>query len=219
MAKRTARLARETVVYPRVLPARVLRLLNELSRLPELRSFYLGGGSGLALHLGHRESDDLGFFSPRSFRPELLARALTTVSAPQGLHLGDGSIECWMARFKVQLLHYPYRLLRPLHRTKYGPLADPLDIALMKLIAISQRGSKRDFVDLACFLRQYPHISLGGLLELLRRKYGKINRAHQLRALVYFADAESEPMPRMRWSLPWNEVKTQLEEAVREILR
>lgn len=206
-------------MFPRVLPVQELRLWASLSRLPSLHSFYLAGGSGLALHLGHRESDDLGFFSPRSFRPERLARALATVVALEQLRLGDGSIECWMARFKVQFLHYPYRLLRPMHRMKYGPLADPLDIALMKLIAISQRGSKRDFIDLACFLRHYPHISLGELLELLRRKFGKINRAHQLRALFYFVDAESEPMPRMRWSLPWNEVKAQLEEAVREILR
>jgi hypothetical protein len=119
----------------------------------------------------------------------------------------------------VQFLHYPYRLLRPLQQTKYGPTADPLDIALMKLLAISQRGSKRDFVDLACFLRQHPHTALGDLLELLVRKYGKINRAHQLRALVYFADAEGEPMPRMRWPLEWGEVKGQLEKEVRELLR
>lgn len=52
---------------------------------------------------------------------------------------------------------------------------------LTKLIAISQCGTKRDFIDLACFLRQNPHVSLGGLLELLRRKYGKSNRAHLLR--------------------------------------
>jgi len=124
-----------------------------------------------------------------------------------------------MMRFKVQFLHYPYRLLRPIQRTKYGSLADPLDIALMKLIAISQRGSKRDFIDLACFLRQFPHISLGELLELVRRKYSNINRAHVLRTLAYFVDAESEPRPRMRWPLQWDAVKRQLEEAVKELIR
>ncbi len=71
----------------------------------------------------------------------------------------------------------PYRRLRSLHETKYGLLADPLDIALMKLVAVSQRGSKRDFIDLACFLRHSPHTSLGELLELLPRKFGKINGA------------------------------------------
>jgi hypothetical protein len=120
-----------------------------------------------------------------------------------------------MGGFKVQFLHYPYRLLLPLHKTKYGALADPLDIALMKLIAIGQRGSKRDFVDVACLLRKFPNVSLGELLELLPRKYGSTNRAHLVRALTYFADAESDPMPRMRWSLKWGEIKRQLEDAVR----
>ena len=205
-------------MIPRVLPARALRLWEALSRLRALRPFYLAGGTGLALHLGHRRSDDLDFFSPRSFRPELLARALTAIGSPDHLSLGEGSVECWLAQFKVQFLHYPYRRLRSLHETKYGPLADPLDIALMKLVAISQRGSKRDFIDLACFLRHYPHTSLGELLELLPRKYGKINRAHHLRALAYFADAEHEPMPRMRWSLNWKDVKRQLEQEVRNLV-
>lgn len=124
-----------------------------------------------------------------------------------------------MARFRIQLLFYPYRLLRPLHRTKYGPVADPLDITLMKLIVISQRGSKRDFIDLVCFLRHCPSISLGDLIELQLCKYGRINRAHQLRALTYFADADSEPMPRMRWPITWSEVKRYLEKAVGEIIR
>ena len=171
----------------------------------------------MAVHLGHRQSNDLGFFSRRSFRPELLARRLAMLSSPEHLSMGEGRLECWIGGFKVQFLHYPYRLLHPLHRTKYGALADPRDIALMKLIAIGQRGSKRDFVDLACFLRQFPNVSLGELLELVQRKFGSMNRAHLLRALTYFADAESDPMPRMRWSLKWGEIKRQLEDAVRDL--
>jgi hypothetical protein len=46
-----------------------------------------------------------------------------------------------------------------------------------------------------------------------------MNRAHLLRALTYFADAASDPMPRMRWSLKWDEVERQLEEAVKDLFR
>jgi hypothetical protein len=35
-----------------------------LKRLPFITSFYLAGGTGLSLHLGHRFSVDLDFFSP-----------------------------------------------------------------------------------------------------------------------------------------------------------
>jgi len=219
MAKNIAHERESRLAFPVVLPGRVLKLWASLSGLPTLGSFYLAGGSGLALHLGHRQSNDLDFFSRRFFRPELLARRLTDIASPEHLSMGEGSVECWIAGFKSQFLYYPYRLLRPLHNTKYGLLADPHDIALMKLVAIGQRGSKRDFVDLACFLRKFPKVPLGELLELLQRKYGSMNRAHLLRALAYFADAEPDPMPRMRWSLKWDAVKRQLEEAVTNLFR
>lgn len=201
-----------------VLPPQARRLCRKLVRLPALLPFYLAGGTGLALHLGHRRSEDLDFFSRRPFRPPTLAKTLEAIGTPQHLSLGEGSVECSLAGFKVQLLHYPYRLLKRLHQTDLGPLADPLDIALMKLTAVSQRGSKRDFIDLACFLRTYPQFPLHELLPLLSQKYGRINRGHYLRALVYFRDAEREPMPRMRWRLPWKEVKAYLRQGVAELL-
>ncbi len=148
-----------------------------------------------------------------------MARRLSALAQPEHLSMGEGSVECWIGGVKTQYLYYPYRLLRPLHTTPYGSLADPYDIALMKLVAIGQRGCKRDFVDLACFLQHFPQVSLGELLELLQRKYGKMNRAHLLLALTYFADAESDPMPRMRRPGGWNQVKRQLEEAVKDLFR
>ena len=201
-----------------VLPPQARRLCRKLVRLPALRSFYLAGGTGLALHLGHRRSEDLDFFSRRPFRPPTLAEALKAVTTPEHLSLGEGSVECWLSGFKVQWLYYRYRLLKKLHETELGSLADPVDIALMKLTAVSQRGSKRDFIDLACFLRTYPQFPLHELLPLLSQKYGRINRGHYLRALVYFRDAEGEPMPRMRWPLCWKEVKDHLRQGVAELL-
>lgn len=205
-------------MHVEVLPRQGQRLWGALSKLAPLRSFYLAGGTGLALHLGHRESEDLDFFSPRSFRPLLLAKRLTPAGTPEHIRLGEGSVESWIRGIKVQLLYYPYRRLKQLHETQWGRLADPLDIVMMKLTAISQRGSKRDFIDLACFLQSYPQFPLAELLELLPRKFGRANRAHYLRALVYFQDADREPMPRMRWALSWKEVKNQLKQEVTELL-
>jgi len=44
-------------------------LLELLSRIPEIQTFYLAGGTGLALHLGHRRSRDFDFFRSKEFRP------------------------------------------------------------------------------------------------------------------------------------------------------
>lgn len=46
-----------------VLPPGTAEVSQALAGSGSLRPFYLAGGTGLALQLGHRRSDDLGFFS------------------------------------------------------------------------------------------------------------------------------------------------------------
>jgi hypothetical protein len=85
----------------------------------------------------------------------------------------------------------------------------------MKIVAIGGRGSRKDFVDL------YAYLEAGGdfpsLMEILKRKYAKtsFNEMHLLRSLVYFDDAESEPMPRMLRSVTWKNIRSRLEEEAR----
>ena len=43
------------------------KVLQDLCRLPELSNFVLAGGTSLSLQTGHRRSDDLDFFTDRSF--------------------------------------------------------------------------------------------------------------------------------------------------------
>ncbi|MFA4028827.1 MAG: hypothetical protein GDYSWBUE_000891, partial [Candidatus Fervidibacterota bacterium] len=44
-----------------------------------MREFYLAGGSGVALHLGHRVSEDLDFFTPKELNTTLLIQRLRRV--------------------------------------------------------------------------------------------------------------------------------------------
>ena len=76
-------------------------------------------------------------------------------------------------------------------------VADPSDIAVMKIVAIGGRGSRKDFVDLFYMLRS--GIALDVMFEMLRKRFRGIdyNEYHLRKSLVYFADAESEPMPEM----------------------
>jgi hypothetical protein len=71
-----------------------------------------------------------------------------------------------------------------------------IDIACTKLQTISMRGSKKDFVDLF-FLFEY--FTLPELLKEAKRKYVAVdyNEAHILKSLIFFDDAEGQPMPRM----------------------
>ena len=96
---------------------------------------------------------------------------------------------------------------------KQDPLAHIDDIAAMKLEAITNRGSKKDFIDVAILLE---HCSLKQMLELYHRKYPKGLKLHVMRSLVYFEDAEGTDMPLMLKPLTWETAKERICEAVRE---
>jgi hypothetical protein len=84
-----------------------------------------------------------------------------------------------------------------------------LDIACTKLITISARGSKKDFIDIYFLLKEYP---LSILFEKLALKYvnSGYNEAHILKSLVYFTDADAQPMPRMHQEVSWEKVKEEI---------
>ena len=48
------------------------------STAQHLDAFYLAGGTGLALQLGHRKSDDLDFFSDRMFNADSILAQIAT---------------------------------------------------------------------------------------------------------------------------------------------
>ena len=89
-------------------------------------------------------------------------------------------------------------------------LADPRDIAVMKLVAIGGRGSRKDFVDLYFFLQAGG--SLESLLDLARRRFERVdyNEYHLLKSLAYFADAEEEPMPRLLRKASWPAIRQRI---------
>jgi len=97
-------------------------------------------------------------------------------------------------------------MLKPERTLKGVRIASIEDIACMKLVAISRRGAKRDFIDLY-FIAQ--HVGLGELLTLYERKYAEIryNLVHLKKSLVFFDDAEGVPMPDMLVPANWAHVK------------
>lgn len=80
------------------------------------------------------------------------------------------------------------------------------NIGLTKLSTLAARGSKKDFIDLYLLLKEIP-------IKILL-KYGEKKLKNQrdfqiqvLKALVYFDDAENEPMPLMHKKVTWEKIK------------
>ena len=87
----------------------------------------------------------------------------------------------------------------------------------MKLVAIAQRGSKKDFMDIYAICKHYKPLS--ELLELCREKFGLDDLSSIVHGLVYFEDADKEKTPKMLWRLDWRRIKSEIKEWVREVAR
>jgi predicted nucleotidyltransferase component of viral defense system len=206
------------ILYPQILPdhtARLLRLL-EIKQSDFLRQFYLSGGTALSLQLGHRESEDLDFFCERSFQPQEIEHQISSLGALTQTELAKGTFNCFLDGVKLQFLEYPYPVLEPFIKWQGIQISSLIDIACTKLQTAGMRGSKKDFVDLFFLLQKY---SLETLLTYTKKKYSRVDysETHILKSLVYFADADGQPMPRMHEKVSWDQVKNGLIAAVKSI--
>lgn len=179
----------------------------DLALLAEIaRGFYLAGGTGLALQLGHRVSGDLDFFSATEFEPDVLRDRMVSAGQFTLVSEARGTLHGIFNSTKVSFLRYDYPVLFPTLELSGVEVADKRDIALMKISAISSRGSKKDFVDLYFICQEQ---ALPFLMDLFARKYSKVNysRYHILKSLTYFEDADGEPDPIMLKPWSWEKIK------------
>lgn len=184
-------------------------LLELLSRIPEVRTFYLAGGTALALALGHRRSRDFDFFRPKDFLPQDLLTVLRETGDLSVLQEAAGTLTVTSRGVPISFFRYNYPLLRPLRESPWGLLlADPDDIAAMKLAALAGRGARKDFVDLYFYTREVAPLEQA--FARFREKYRgvSVDPYHLLRSLTFFEDAEAEAMPDLLVPVTWEEIRT-----------
>ncbi len=167
---------------------------------------YLAGGTALALRLGHRQSFDLDFFTTEKFDEQVVKMQLTQTGQFEPKTIAWKTVMGDFCKVSFSLFYYKYKVLDKTDDFEGLKIAGLKDIAAMKLHAIEDRGSKRDFVDLY-FLTK--HFSLEEVGEFYEQKYGDF-ATHQhfiLKGLHYFEDAESEEMRPMLVDWNWTHIK------------
>ncbi len=207
-------------MFFKTLPTPAQRIFARLGREPSVRPFYLAGGSACALQLGHRISVDLDFFTPEMYEPAAFASRLEKIGKVTVQQQSTGTFVGLLAQTQISFFYYGYPLLQPPIVFRGVRIASLLDIALMKITAISQRGRKRDFVDLY-FICKEEKIALNDLFKRMPEKYPSLSYPayHLLRALTYFDDAEKDPAPKMLARLNWRQVKNFFEKQVRALMQ
>lgn len=200
------------------LPKNVQSNLALLGKSPATKDFYLAGGTACALWLGHRISVDLDFFTKEHFKVEKLKQELKKIGEVTVEQESEDTFNGKLGDLKVSFFLYPYPLLNPCNKFQGLQIADLVDIACMKIDAISSRGTRRDFIDLYFICRE------GRSLRELRRAFDKkyegtgYSKVHIIKSLTYFVDAErEEEMPRMLVPVDWQKIKSFFEGEVRKI--
>ncbi|MEK7513508.1 MAG: nucleotidyl transferase AbiEii/AbiGii toxin family protein [Patescibacteria group bacterium] len=167
---------------------------------------YLAGGTALALRLGHRQSFDLDFFTQDKFDEQVVFMQLKQTGQFESKKIAWKTVMGDFCKISFSLFYYEYTVLDRFDDFEGLKIASLKDIAAMKLHAVEDRGSKRDFVDLF-FLTKY--FSLEEISDFYDQKYHCLEE-HEVfivKALNYFEDTEAEEMRPMLVNYNWPQIK------------
>jgi hypothetical protein len=151
-----------TFLNEKVLDADKVRIIRLQADLTRNGQFFLAGGTGLGLRLGHRRSDDIDWFTSRRFETDELKRKLERLSEkPVRIEQnGPHTIRAYYgAKDPLETSFITYRQVeaKPESLVVAGSqilLADIEVMAAMKAAAVHDRGSLRDFVDIHTICQQ-----------------------------------------------------------------
>lgn len=203
-------------MFTKTLLPDTIRALKLVSNIGIVKKSYLAGGTALALHLGHRISVDLDFFTSLVFDEKTLSGELK--SLPEYKEDGTAWRTVWgkVGDTKFSLFYYAYPLIKKTIALEGIQILQKEDIAAMKVHAIEDRGTKRDFFDLYFLLKEF---SLEKVLKFYDQKY-KVLDSHLyilMRSLHYFTNAEQDDDPKMLVPTSWKEIKKFFTEEVKKI--
>lgn len=198
-------------MYWNVIDENRKNILKKVTENISINKYYMAGGTALALQTGTRESFDFDFFVQEKFDTKILSDELEKLGNLKVTYISNDTLHCVLDDVKLTFMYFPNLLIKELVRVeeyKNLYLASVIDIATMKLIAISQRGTKKDFFDLYNVCQKYNY-SLKTFFSLLEVKYSKekLNYFHILKSIVYFEDADDEILPKTYIDYNWEDIK------------
>lgn len=207
-------------MFRHILTEKQVFVLGILNQMQFIQEFYLAGGTALALQYGHRESVDFDFFTETPFTTEEILNQLTEKITPQLEYENKNTLGLLIEEVTCSFFLYKYPILSDfLDFSNQIKLTSIPDIAAMKIAAISGRGKKRDFVDLYFICKK--DYSLKEIIKLYQKKYEILNHDlyHVYKSMIYFEDAELDPMPRMYEKSDWKEIKTFFNKQLDELMK
>lgn len=156
-------------MHDEVLTSSAAELFPHLARF---ETFYLAGGTALALQMGHRRSVDFDLFSEEPLPPRLLAQVKRATVRPLAVTYSSlEQLNVTVGDIRVTFLSFPYPMIEPYVRYRGVPLAGIRDIAAMKAFSIGKRLSYKDYVDWYFMLKE-KRVALSEVIAYAQKKFG-----------------------------------------------
>ena len=194
----------------KVVDGPTLDLLNKINESNLFNNYRLVGGTALALIHGHRKSIDLDFFGTEKIDPEDLLAFLQSIGTVREFKTAKKIDSLFLDDVKIDIVCYPYDWIdSPLVEDNLR-LASKKEIAAMKIAAIVNIGTKKDFIDLNELLDTF---SLHEIIDFYISKFKDSSIFFALKSVLYFDDAEDQEMPFMFNNIDWQTVKDNIKKA------
>ena len=177
-----------------VTPA-TLDLIYKLQRDVLLSDFFLVGGTALSLQIGHRISNDIDFFTRKSFNSVLLSEHLEKTYGFSLQYSATNTLKGFIDKVFLDLIKHDYPLVKePLILEGIRMLSKP-DICAFKVNAITGNGTRaKDFLDIYFLLKEFTFAEIMGFYSY---KYGQRNDYHAVKSLIYFDDIDPASWPNL----------------------
>jgi predicted nucleotidyltransferase component of viral defense system len=194
----------------KVVDRQTLDLLNKINESNLFHHYRLVGGTALALIHGHRKSVDLDFFGNQKIDSEDLITFLHSIGNVREFKTSKKIDSLILHDVKIDIVFYPYEWIdSPLIEDNLR-LASSKEIAAMKIAAIINRGSKKDFIDLNELLKIF---TFQQIFDFYLQKFKDSSLFFAVKTVIYFDDADEQEMPYMFHPITLQSIKENIKKA------
>ena len=195
-----------------IIAPETFRLIQQLQSIPELKEFYLVGGTALALQLGHRNSIDIDLFSLNEFDDTGIIELVSKQYSIAEILRRPNTVICLLNNIKTDFIRHNYPILKTPITEEGITFFSKEDIAAMKFHAIIQSGKRlKDFIDIYFLLQ---HFSMKQMISFFSSKYTYSNPMIAMKAINFFDDIDvNMDPPKLLKPLPLKKITDRIQEA------
>lgn len=133
---------------------------KQVSLLPYIKgfkkSFYLVGGTAIALHIGHRHSIDFDLFTDKQLNKVRIKGKLNEIPFNKIPIFEDfDQLHLLINEVKITFFSFPFPIKHPVKVGENMNMPTLLTLAAMKAFALGRRAKWKDYVDLYFIIRDY----------------------------------------------------------------